>query len=71
MSKDSRKLDEDHPFRSERIFNVNGEWFFQTREQKDMGPYESRKQAESASRHFARLNDKASQSQRSVQAPNK
>jgi hypothetical protein len=33
-------------FRSERVFNANGAWFFRTREGVDLGPYESRPEAE-------------------------
>lgn len=33
-------------FRTERIYSVNGQWRFMTREQKDMGPFVSRREAE-------------------------
>ncbi len=33
-------------FRSERIFNCNGEWYFHTREGIDVGPYESQLEAD-------------------------
>ena len=59
MKDDFREHESDHPFRSERVFNVNGEWFFQTREQRDMGPYESRESAKEAAKRFANLHDKA------------
>ena len=59
LSGSLRKNEQDYPFRSERVFNVNGGWFFQTRERCDMGPYESRSEAEVASRHFAAINEKA------------
>jgi len=41
-----RKGEEGHsPFRSERVFNVGTEWYFATREGKDMGPFESKSDA--------------------------
>ena len=33
-------------FRSERVFSVDGQWFFHTREGVDVGPYESQFEAE-------------------------
>lgn len=33
-------------FRSERIFNCNGEWYFSTREHLGVGPFASRERAE-------------------------
>ena len=33
-------------FRSERIFLVDGRWFFHTREGVDLGPYDSQSEAE-------------------------
>lgn len=33
-------------FRSERVFNTNGRWYFHTREGVDVGPYESQLEAE-------------------------
>ena len=33
-------------FRSERIFNCNGEWYFHTSEGIDVGPYESQLEAD-------------------------
>ena len=33
-------------FRSERVFLVDGQWFFHVREDVDIGPYESRFEAE-------------------------
>jgi len=33
-------------FRSERVFNCNGQWYFHTREGIDVGPYESQLEAE-------------------------
>jgi hypothetical protein len=33
-------------FRSERVFNCNGGWYFHTREGIDVGPYESQLEAE-------------------------
>jgi len=33
-------------FRSDRVFNCNGQWYFHTREGIDVGPYESHLEAE-------------------------
>jgi len=33
-------------FRSDRVFNCNGKWYFHTREGIDVGPYESQLEAE-------------------------
>jgi hypothetical protein len=33
-------------FRSDRVFNCNGRWYFHTREGIDVGPYESQLEAE-------------------------
>ena len=33
-------------FRSERVFNCNGKWYFHTREGIDVGPYDSQLEAE-------------------------
>lgn len=33
-------------FRSERVYHMNGAWFFRTREGVDLGPYESQSEAE-------------------------
>lgn len=33
-------------FRSDRVFNTNGQWYFHTREGIDVGPYESHMEAE-------------------------
>ncbi len=33
-------------FRSERVFHTDGAWFFRTREGVDLGPYDSRSEAE-------------------------
>lgn len=33
-------------FRSERVYCVNGAWFFKTREGVDLGPYDSQPEAE-------------------------
>ncbi len=33
-------------FRSERVFNSDGQWYFHTRESIDVGPYESQFDAE-------------------------
>jgi Domain of unknown function (DUF6316) len=33
-------------FRSDRVFNCNGQWYFHTREGVDVGPYESQLEAE-------------------------
>ncbi|MDH5191126.1 MAG: DUF6316 family protein [Gammaproteobacteria bacterium] len=42
-----RKGEEGHsPFRSARVFNVGTEWYFATREGKDVGPFESKDDAE-------------------------
>ncbi len=35
-----------HYFRSDRVFCVDGAWFFATRERKDQGPYQTRTHAE-------------------------
>ncbi len=35
-----------HWFRSERLFTVDGFWYFSTREGLDLGPYESRSEAQ-------------------------
>ena len=36
-------------FRTERIENINGQWFFRVREQKElMGPYSTREKAKKA-----------------------
>lgn len=34
------------PFRTERIFSVGNEWYFTTRDGKDMGPFKSKVDAE-------------------------
>ena len=41
-----------YPFRSGRFFNVNGEWFFSTREGATFGPYAERSRAEEACTTF-------------------
>jgi hypothetical protein len=33
-------------FRSDRVFNCNGQWYFHTREGIDVGPYDSHLEAE-------------------------
>lgn len=33
-------------YRSDRFFSMNGQWFFTTREHRDMGPFTSRREAE-------------------------
>ena len=35
-----------HWFRSERLFSVDGFWYFSTREGVEMGPYETRRDAQ-------------------------
>lgn len=42
-------------FRSDRIFNANGEWYFHTREGTDVGPYASRSEAEEEALRLSRL----------------
>jgi hypothetical protein len=37
---------EKHWFRSDRFFKVGNDWFFTTREQKDVGPFTSQSEAE-------------------------
>lgn len=50
-----RKGEEGHsPFRSERVFNVGIEWYFTTREGKDMGPFENKEEAEAELALFLR-----------------
>jgi len=34
------------PFRSKRLYSVNGQWFFDTREDKQFGPYRDKSEAE-------------------------
>lgn len=33
-------------FRSDRVYQVNGKWFFSTREMTEEGPYDSKKEAD-------------------------
>lgn len=50
-----RKGEDGHsPFRSERVFNVGAEWYFSTREGKDVGPFESKDEAEAELTLFLR-----------------
>ncbi len=42
-------------FRSDRVFNANGEWFFHTREGTDVGPYSSRKEATEEAERLSRI----------------
>ncbi len=42
------------PFRSGRMYYVNDEWYFTTREGEDRGPYPSRDEAEAALAQFVR-----------------
>lgn len=37
-----------YPFRSGRFFNVNGAWYYTTREARAVGPFIDRAQAEAA-----------------------
>lgn len=41
-------------FRTDRVFNVNTQWYFATREGKDHGPYPTRSAAEQGLRAFIR-----------------
>lgn len=40
------------PFRSDRFFCIDGEWFFAIRRGPDQGPYETRDAAREALRNF-------------------
>jgi hypothetical protein len=43
-----------YPFRSGRYFNINGAWYYATREARSVGPFPERAQAEAACRrHIA------------------
>lgn len=42
------------PFRSERIFNAGNEWYFSTRDGKDIGPFESKDEAKAELALFLR-----------------
>ena len=44
----------DIPFRSGRIFSVGSEWYFTTREGDDVGPFETKQEAEAALAVFLR-----------------
>ena len=44
-----------HYFRSDRVFCVEGEWFFATREGKDQGPYTTRTEAERETAAYGRF----------------
>ena len=41
-------------FRSDRIYNMGGQWFFATREHQGMGPFASRDEAETEAEAFLR-----------------
>ena len=43
-----------YPFRSERIFNANGGWYFSTREEMEVGPFSDRPEAHAALLEFLR-----------------
>lgn len=46
-TKEVRLGEEDkHWFRCDRFFLIGNQWFFSTREGKDVGPYDSREQAQ-------------------------
>ena len=44
------------PFRTRRLYSVNGQWYFDTREGKQFGPYREHKEAENALAHFVAEN---------------
>jgi len=54
------KDDKDHFTRSERVFGAGGQWYFQTREGIDVGPYPTREAAEAEAARLARVHQKAS-----------
>jgi len=39
---------ENIPFRTGRFYNIDSKWYFASREQADVGPYESKQAAEQA-----------------------
>lgn len=41
-------------FRSNRIYNMGGQWYFTTREHQEIGPFSSRKEAERETGVFLR-----------------
>jgi hypothetical protein len=43
------------PFRSGRLFKVDNEWYVETREGVNLGPYESREEAERAIESFIKV----------------
>lgn len=43
-----------YPFRSTRIFNANGAWYFSTREGEDVGPFPDRQEAEASLLEYLR-----------------
>lgn len=52
MERPRRGENEAYPFRTGRLFCINNEWFFATREGRDKGPYEGRAAAEAAVRLY-------------------
>ena len=44
-----------HYFRSQRLFAVNDQWYFSTREQREQGPYPTRGEAERDMRAYVRF----------------
>ena len=47
------------PFRSDRFFQVDGAWFFSTREGIDIGPYSTKEDAEREERNLVKLLENA------------
>lgn len=54
------------PFRNKRIYHANGQWYFDTREGKQFGPFQSEDAANKALAFFVALNVYDSQVNRSV-----
>jgi hypothetical protein len=48
-----------HRFRTDRVFNADGRWYFQTREGIDVGPYPSKETASAEAARLARLHRRA------------
>lgn len=46
MSPKRKGEDVNYPFRSQRIFTVGSEWYFTTREGKDVGPFKNKEDTE-------------------------
>jgi len=53
------KDDKDHFVRSERVFSAGGQWYFQTREGIDVGPYPTREAAQEEAARLARVHQMA------------